>query len=223
MGEATAAQIQSSAGDEDLIQIIGMHKWYGDFHVLKDLNLAVKQGERIVICGPSGSGKSTLVRILAGVMNPTRGDVTLTVQGVKIDKERRPMHIGVVAPYLNLYDAFTPRENLRFIARARGMSDYTRRIEKVLDEVFLLTRADDLVGTFSSGMKQRMRFAFALFSHPAVLLLDEPTANLDSDGVDMVERLTSRANRNGQIVIVATNDAREAEACDEIICVEEFL
>jgi heme exporter protein A len=132
------------------------------------------------------------------------------------------MHVGMVAPYLNLYDAFTPRENLRFVARARGLPDYRERIDHVLEDVFLLPRADDPVGTFSSGMKQRMRFAFAFFANPAVLLLDEPTANLDIPGIRMVRGMISSARDEGSVVIIATNDAAEASACDEVICVEDF-
>jgi len=186
------------------------------------MSFTATPGRTIGITGSNGSGKSTLVRILAGVMNPTKGEVTLKVHGTKVEKDRRPMHIGVVAPYLNLYDAFTPSENLRFVARARGIKEYAERISLVLDEVNLAARSDDPVGTFSSGMKQRMRFAFALFSEPAVLLLDEPTANLDASGIQMVRHLIDRAVLGGQIVVVATNDRLEAEACDEILCVEDF-
>lgn len=205
------------------LQAEGIGKRFGRRVLFRKLSFTATPGRTMAITGSNGSGKSTLVRILAGVMKPTRGKVTLTVHGAAVDEERRPMHMGVVAPYLNLYDAFTPRENLRFVARARRINGYTERISKVLDDVHLAARSDDPVGTFSSGMKQRMRFAFALFSEPAVLLLDEPTANLDSSGVQMVEHLIARAARSGQIVIIATNDRLEAEACDEILCVEDFL
>jgi heme exporter protein A len=156
-------------------------------------------------------------------MKPTRGNVVLENDGEIIEETRIPMHVGMVAPYLNMYDAFTPRENLRFVARARRMRDYNGRIEDILSDVYLTNRADDPVGTFSSGMKQRMRFAFALFSDPAVLLLDEPTANLDAKGIEMVGGMIAHAVEKEQIVIVATNDASEAAACDATVCVEDFL
>jgi heme exporter protein A len=197
-------------------------KRFGTRILFKRLSFAAAPGRTVAITGSNGSGKSTLVRILAGVMRPTRGRVSLEIDGTTVDDPDLPMHVGMVAPYLNLYDAFTPRENLRFVARARQMKNYADRIDQTLEDVFLLNRSEDAVGTFSSGMKQRMRFAFALFSSPAVLLLDEPTANLDAAGIEMVNGMIARARDGGQIVIVATNDAVEAAACDETICVEDF-
>lgn len=132
------------------------------------------------------------------------------------------MHIGLVAPYLNLYDAFTPTENLRFVAKARSIPSFQDRISTVLEKVELSTRAHDPVGTFSSGMKQRLRFAFALFAEPPVLLLDEPSANLDANGVKLIHAIIQQASTDGQIVIIATNDADEAASCDDSINVEDF-
>ena len=200
----------------------GIGKRFGRRVLFRKLSFSAVPGRTLAITGANGSGKSTLVRIIAGVMLPTRGRVTLRINGNDIEASLRSMHVGLVAPYLNLYDAFTPRENLRFVARARGMKEYGQRIQDVLEQVRLVHRADDMVGTFSSGMKQRMRFAFALFSHPSVLLLDEPTANLDASGIEMVANIVQRAISSDQIIIVATNDRDEAEACDEILCVEDF-
>jgi len=200
----------------------GVGKRFGTRVLFKNLSFTALPGRTIAVTGSNGSGKSTLVRILAGVMKPTRGQVRLRIDGGPVEDTEIPMHVGMVAPYLNLYDAFTPRENLRFVARARRMQNFMDRIEQVLGDVYLLNRADDPVGTFSSGMKQRMRFAFALFASPALLLLDEPTANLDPAGIEMVNRITGRAREDGQLVIIATNDVDEAEACDEIVCVEDF-
>jgi heme exporter protein A len=180
-------------------------------------------GRTTAITGSNGSGKSTLVRILAGVMGPTKGSVTLHLNGAEIENAMRPMHVGLVAPYLNVYEAFTPRENLSFIARARRMTDYSDRIDEVLESVHLLNRADDAVSTFSSGMKQRVRFATAFFTDPPVLLLDEPTANLDVKGIDMVRTLIKDAVSRNRIVIIATNDPAEAASCDDRVCVEDFL
>ena len=205
------------------LQAVKIGKRFGRRILFRKLSFTASPGRTIALTGSNGSGKSTLVRILAGVMKPTRGKVILEIDGNAVDETRIPLHVGMVAPYLNLYDSFTPRENLRFVARARRMRGFTDRIEQVLEEVYLVNRANDPVGTFSSGMKQRMRFAFALFSDPAVLLLDEPTANLDARGIEMVESMVGRAKENQQIVIVATNDANEAAACDDTICVEDFL
>ena len=197
-------------------------KRFGRRVLFQRLSLEADPERTLAITGPNGSGKSTLIKILAGVMKPTRGAVHLSVGNSEISEEERPMYVGLVAPYLNLYDAFTPRENLRFVAKARRISSFQDRISRVLGKVELSTRADDPVGTFSSGMKQRLRFAFALFTEPPVLLLDEPSANLDANGVKLVREIIQQARDDGQIVIVATNDADEAASCDDSINVEDF-
>ncbi|GMQ81319.1 MAG: ABC transporter ATP-binding protein [Rhodothermia bacterium] len=197
-------------------------KRFGRRVLFQRLSIEATPERTLAITGSNGSGKSTLIRILAGVMRPTRGAVYLSVGNSEISEEERPMHVGLVAPYLNLYDAFTPRENLRFVAKARRISSFQDRISRVLEKVELSSRADDPVGTFSSGMKQRLRFAFALFTEPPILLLDEPSANLDAKGVELIQAIIQQASVDGQIVIVATNDAGEAASCDDSINVEDF-
>ncbi|TDI70042.1 MAG: ABC transporter ATP-binding protein [Bacteroidetes bacterium] len=197
-------------------------KRFGRRVLFKRISIEVNPDRTLAITGSNGSGKSTLIQILAGVMRPTRGAVDLFVGNGKISNEERPMHIGLVAPYLNLYDAFTPTENLRFVAKARSFPSFQDRISTVLEKVELSTRAHDPVGTFSSGMKQRLRFAFALFAEPPVLLLDEPSANLDANGVKLIHAIIQQASTDGQIVIIATNDADEAASCDDSINVEDF-
>ncbi len=179
-------------------------------------------GHSMAITGANGSGKSTLVRILAGLMQPTKGTVLLSVDGQEIDPELRPLSSGLVAPYLNVYQGFTPRENLQFIAQARGMGRAHPRIQEVLETVQIDMRADDQVGTFSSGMLQRVKIACALLPDPPVLFLDEPSATLDVDGVAMTRRVITKALEDGRIVIVATNEPDEAEACEGKIAIEDY-
>lgn len=186
------------------------------------MDLVFQSGTTTAIVGSNGSGKSTLVRILAGLMEPAKGNVVLSVDGKEVNKEMRPLSCGLVAPYLNVYDGFTPRENLQFLARARRLSNSEQRITEVLTQVQLLHRGDDPVRTFSSGMLQRVRIATALLASPPVLLLDEPTATLDQDGEHMVRDVVQKAVSDGRIVIVATNEQAEAEACQRQINVEDF-
>ncbi|MDA0377912.1 MAG: ABC transporter ATP-binding protein [Bacteroidetes bacterium] len=179
-------------------------------------------GVTTAITGSNGSGKSTLVRILAGLTRPTKGDVLLQVDGAEVDMERRPLLCGMVAPYLNVYDGFSPRENLEFLASARGLHHRAERVESALERVQLTDRADDPVGTFSSGMIQRVRLACAILADPPVLLLDEPTATLDARGVGIVRAIVEEASGRGCVVIVATNEPDEAAACDLQLDVESF-
>lgn len=200
----------------------GVGQRFGQRVLFRRLDLTASGGETLAITGSNGSGKSTLVRILAGVMRPTRGEVTLVRNGTPVAPEERPFATGLVAPYLNVYDGFSPRENLRFIARARRLRDADARITEVLERVTLADRADDFVGTFSSGMKQRMRFAAALLADPPVLLLDEPTSNLDQAGIETVAGIVASCVADRKVVIVATNDADEAAACDRTLCVTDY-
>lgn len=195
---------------------------FGDRVLFKRMDLSFSGGHSTAIVGANGSGKSTLVRILAGLMQPTKGSVVLSVDGREIESEHRPLSSGLVAPYLNVYQGFTPRENLQFIAQARGMGRMNTRIQEVLETVQIDTRADDAVGTFSSGMLQRVKIACALLPDPPVLFLDEPSATLDLDGVAMTRRVIEKALQDGRIVIVATNEPDEAEACEERIAIEDY-
>ena len=201
----------------------GVGQRFGRRVLFRRLELSARGGETLAITGSNGSGKSTLVKILAGVQTPTRGQVVLRLDGNDGPDDDRPFLTGLVAPYLNVYDGFSPRENLQFIARARRMAKASGRIEAVLERVALPDRADDLVGTFSSGMKQRMRFAAALLADPPLVILDEPTSNLDEAGIRTVEGIVRSCTDEGRVVIVATNDAAEAAACDRTLCVTDFL
>ncbi len=195
---------------------------FGQRILFRRMHLEFRGGQTTAITGANGSGKSTLVRILAGILCPTRGDVKLQVNGGLIEDQLRPLSCGLVAPYLSVYDGFTPRENLNFLARARRMTDRETRIDSVLNQVQIVSRADDPVDTFSSGMLQRVRIACALLSDPPVLLLDEPTATLDVDGIAMVREVIDSARRDGKIVIVATNEKEEADQCEHEINVEDY-
>lgn len=185
------------------------------------MDLQFSGGTTTAIVGSNGSGKSTLVRILAGLMMPTKGTIELTVDGKAIEQEFRPMQCGMVAPYLNVYEGFSPRENLQFLASVRGLGRRSPRIDEVLQQVEIDHRAEDPVSTFSSGMLQRVRLACALLSDPPVLLLDEPTATLDLAGVSVVRSIIDEAVRRDKLVIVATNEPEEAAACERRIDVED--
>ncbi|MDA1028629.1 MAG: ABC transporter ATP-binding protein [Bacteroidetes bacterium] len=179
-------------------------------------------GTTTAIVGSNGSGKSTLVKILAGLMLPSKGEVQLLVHGTMVESELRPLSCGLVAPYLNVYDGLTPRENLEFLAKARRLPNSKDLIDAVLDRVQLSDRGDDVVQTFSSGMIQRVRLATALLSDPPVVILDEPTATLDAMGEEMVYEVIERSASMGKIVIVATNDQAEAEKCQFQVNVESY-
>ena len=165
--------------------------------------------------GPNGAGKSTLVRVLAGVLSPEAGRVTLTVDGREVPSAQRPHVVGLATPDLALYPPLSARETLEFLARVRGLA--APPIEATLDRVGLMPRADDRVATFSTGMRQRLRLATALLHDPPVLLLDEPGATLDDAGRGLVASLVADGSR---AVVLATNDPAEAALCPHRVRVD---
>jgi heme exporter protein A len=204
------------------LQATNIGKRFGTRILFRKMSFELSGGGPVAITGSNGSGKSTLVRILAGVLRPSRGSISLLVNDKLIKPEHQPFHVGLVAPYLNLYEALSPSENLRFIARSRGMKEADRQIDLMLTKVGLFDRKDDYISTFSSGMKQRVRIAAALFCEPEVLLLDEPRSNLDEAGRVLVSEVIQSAAESGKIVVVATNDDLEAAQCQTQIRIQDY-
>jgi heme exporter protein A len=181
--------------------------------IFRDVSFSLTGGDSLVITGRNGSGKSTLVKILCGLLSPTRGTISYGFDGKSIEHENVRNHIGLVSPYLQLYDEFSGLENLELLSQIRSdrvLED--GRIEEVLNDVGLWDRRKDFLRTYSSGMRQRLKYAFALVHQPDILVLDEPTSNLDADGIEMVKRRVSEQKKDS-ILIVATNDAEESAWC----------
>lgn len=195
---------------------------FGRRILFRNMDFEVAGSTSLAVTGANGSGKSTLLRILAGVLTPTKGTAVLKLEQQVVEREDQPLHTGLVAPYLNVYDGFTARENLEFLAGARRLPEAETRIREILDLVSLTARADDFVSTYSSGMKQRVKYAAALLAEPPLLLLDEPTANLDVAGLEMVDRVMVHQCAAGRVLVVATNVTAEAERCDAVVRIEEY-
>jgi heme exporter protein A len=191
----------------------GLSKQFGRRVLFRDLDAAVGSGEALAITGPNGSGKSTLLMLLAGLLAPSAGRVQLSLDRIPVAPEEHTRRVGFVAPYLELYDDLTARENLFFLAHARGIADADSRTGAVLARVGLGGREDDPIKTYSSGMKQRARFATALLADPRVLLLDEPGSNLDEEGRAFVRSLVDSHRAGGGAVVLATNMGEEAALC----------
>jgi heme exporter protein A len=196
------------------LDINGLAKSYPGRPVFSDISATVETGHRLVITGPNGSGKSTLVRIICALARPTEGKVTLQIGDQKLSGlEMRP-YIGLVSPDLVLYDELTALENLSFFAGVAGYYFIEDELCGRLANVGLDGRGNDLVGSYSSGMKQRLKYCLALLRNPKLLLLDEPSANLDDKGKEIVDKIIK--SHQG-IAVIATNEKTELEYGDQII------
>ena len=203
------------------IQTLSLTKSFGRRLIFKEINFVWEKNGIFGISGPNGSGKSTLVKIIAGLLSPTKGKIIHKNSDKEIIPEKLHDHIGFVSPYLVLYEEFSAWENLEIFAHIRGIELDKERVKKLLEEFLIYNRRDDLVKTYSSGMKQRLKFVFALMHLPEVLIFDEPTSNLDEEGKKVVYDIIRDEGKN-RIVIIASNEKNDLEFCDDILYLEKY-
>jgi heme exporter protein A len=203
------------------IQAVNLSKTFGRRLIFKNLNFKIEEPGITGISGVNGSGKSTLVKILAGVNSPTGGNVMHSENGKEILTDKLHNFIGFVSPYLVLYEEFSAWENLNHFAKIRGVNFNNEKIEYLLNQFLLFNRKNDFVKTYSSGMKQRLKFIFALMHTPQLIILDEPTSNLDTDGKDSVYKIIEEESKSG-IVIIASNEKSDLALCTNELKMENF-
>jgi heme exporter protein A len=203
------------------IQSQNLSKLFGRRLIFKDINFNWSGKGIFGISGPNGSGKSTLVKIVAGLISASSGKIIHKDSDDEIIPEKLHNHIGFVSPYLVLYEEFSAWENLKIFANIRGINLNEPLILGYLAKFLLENRKDDLVKTYSSGMKQRLKFIFALMHSPEVLIFDEPTSNLDEEGKKVVYEIV-REEGKSKIVIIASNEVKDLELCNEVLLLEKF-
>ncbi|SDF54573.1 ABC transporter ATP-binding protein [Sporolituus thermophilus] len=199
------------------VELINVGKRFKDKELFTGITQAVRPGQCLAITGKNGSGKSTLLKIIAGIMRPTTGAVQITAGGQVLGKGERLQHIGMVSPEIILYNNLTGCENIKFLAGARGAACGEAQARRLCGMVGLASHGDKLVGTYSTGMKQRLKFALLLAVNPGLWLLDEPSSNLDSDGKALVDELIHTALAQEKTLIVATNEAMEVRHAEAAI------
>jgi len=202
------------------LEVKDLTKSFGYRKVFEEINFSIKSGKSLVITGRNGSGKTTLLKILAGFLRPSKGEVVISLDGQIRKKEDKRKLLGFVAPDLFLYDELTALENLEFLVRIQGLGFNKAELNKKLEEMGLRGRGDDLVSSYSSGMKQRLKYVFALLNNPRILLLDEPGSNLDEPGIFLLDKIIEEQKKRG-ILVSATNDQRETKYGDEILNLDE--
>jgi general L-amino acid transport system ATP-binding protein len=196
-----------TVSDTDVaIEVIGMHKWYGDFHVLRDINLKVMKGERIVIAGPSGSGKSTLIRCINRLEEHQEGQIIvngteLTADLKRIDEVRR--EVGMVFQHFNLFPHLTILQNLTLAPIwVRGIPKAMHYLERVK----IPEQANKYPGQLSGGQQQRVAIARSLCMQPQIMLFDEPTSALDPEMVKEVLEVMINLAEDGMTMICVTHE-----------------
>src|SRR5213082_1423932 len=206
------APTMQTTANEVAIEIVSMHKWYGDFHVLRDINLAVERRERIVICGPSGSGKSTMIRCINRLEEHQQGRIV--VDGIelandlkKIDEIRR--EVGMVFQHFNLFQHLTILENCTLApiwVKKMPKKDAEEVAMHYLRRVKIPEQANKYPGQLSGGQQQRVAIARALCMNPKIMLFDEPTSALDTEMIkEVLDTMISLAE-DGMTMVCVTHE-----------------
>ncbi|MGW8313304.1 MAG: amino acid ABC transporter ATP-binding protein [Desulfuromonadales bacterium] len=208
----TVTQTAVRADASPIVEIIDMHKWYGEFHVLSDINLKVQEKERIVICGPSGSGKSTLIRCINRLEEHQRGQII--VNGTELTKdikniEKVRTEVGMVFQHFNLFPHLTILENLTLgpiWVRKTPKKEAEEIAMMYLEKVHIAEQAKKFPGQLSGGQQQRVAIARSLCMKPKVMLFDEPTSALDPEMIKEVLDVMIDLAKEGMTMLVVTHE-----------------
>ncbi len=198
--------------DEQVISIADMNKWYGQFHVLKDINLTVRRGERIVICGPSGSGKSTLIRCINRLEEHQQGSIN--VDGIELNNDLKNIdairrEVGMVFQHFNLFPHLTVLQNCTLApiwVKKMPKKEADAVAMQFLERVRIPEQADKFPGQLSGGQQQRVAIARSLCMNPKIMLFDEPTSALDPEMIKEVLDVMIELAREGMTMICVTHE-----------------
>jgi ABC-2 type transport system ATP-binding protein len=202
-----------------MIELRNLTKRFGDIVAVHRLNLSVSEGEVFGFIGPNGAGKTTTLRMMGGVIAPTEGSVTIDGINMADDPENAKKRIGFIPDRPFLYEKLTGMEFLRFTADLYGVEEglFFDRSEKILRQFSLSHWADELIESYSHGMKQRLIISSAILHDPKVIVVDEPMVGLDPAGIRMVKDLFRSLAKRGTTIFMSTHTLTVAEdVCDRI-------
>ncbi|WP_442784353.1 MULTISPECIES: amino acid ABC transporter ATP-binding protein [unclassified Cocleimonas] len=225
---AAEEKLVSAASSEVIINIEKVNKWYDDFHVLKDIDLVVKKGERIVVCGPSGSGKSTLIRCINNLEEHQEGSIV--VDGITLNKNLKNIdhirtEVGMVFQNFNLFPHLSILDNLMLgpiWVRKMPKAEARATALEYLERVKIPEQADKFPGQLSGGQQQRVAIARSLCMNPKIMLFDEPTSALDPEMIKEVLDVMVELAETGMTMIVVTHEMNFAKTiADRVIFMDE--
>ena len=202
-----------------MIELTDLTKKYGEFQAVKDLNLCVKKGEVFGFIGPNGAGKTTTIKMMGGILEPTKGMVKIAGINMREEPEKAKSKIGFIPDRPYLYEKLTGMEFLRFTADLYGVLEeaFEATALKILKDFSLSDWADELVESYSHGMKQRLIMSAALLHDPQAIIVDEPMVGLEPVAIMMVKDLFQRLAHKGVTVFMSTHTLAVAEdICERI-------
>jgi ABC-type multidrug transport system ATPase subunit len=200
------------------IKLVNTGKRYNREWIFRKFNGYFETGSSYAITGNNGSGKSTLLQIISGAILKSEGEAIYTRAEKQIPEEEIHSQFSIAAPYLELIEEMTALELLQF---HQSFVALTLPADEILHTVDLSASAQKQIRYYSSGMKQRLKLGIAFFSHTPALLLDEPTSNLDANGIALYHQLIKK-NSAGRIVIISSNDINEYEFCNNVLKMEDY-
>lgn len=205
------------------LEVVNVSKRFARAPVFKPVSFTATPGEILAIIGSNGTGKSTLLKIIAGVLSPSAGSCSWFEGENKLEPEDLSRRLGFVAPYLELYNDLTAREHVHFVGalkEAAVINEEAHLLRFGLQRAIAL--GSRLVGQYSSGMKQRVALSMAAVGEPDILLFDEPSSNLDEEGIAILFDHIKKSSAEGKIVIIATNDLRERDLAQRTVALHPF-
>ncbi len=204
---------------KDMIELINVTRKYGKFTAVDNLNLAVPKGEVFGFIGPNGAGKTTTIKMLGGIIPPSSGQVKIAGIDMAEEPENAKRRIGFIPDRPFLYEKLTGMEFLHFIAELYGVDrrTFVQESEKLLTMFSLIDWSNELIESYSHGMKQRLIMAAALLHDPELIIVDEPLVGLDPEGIKMVRELFKQFAQKEKTVFMSTHTLKVAEdICDRI-------
>ncbi|UCD92071.1 MAG: ABC transporter ATP-binding protein [Methanobacteriota archaeon] len=202
-----------------MIEIENLVKKFGRKRVIDGVNLTIDKGNFLAILGPNGAGKTTLLNLICTLLRPSSGSILVDKLDTKEDGIEVRRKIGVLAHVSYLYDDLSALENLKFYGKMYGIKLKEERIKRLLSRVKLLHRMNDMVGTYSRGMKQRLSIARAVVHDPDVLLLDEPYTGLDLNGCEILNEMLLELGKQKKTIVMVTHDVERGHEMGERLAV----